>query len=333
MIAIHENKVRSVQSNFLTEIEEQRKKAITKLKKLNKKTTDLKDKTYLEEVILLFDENPDILVWDSIKINDKKDRLSSVPTYNKTSKKGKVTQYKTEIKDKILTALGYKALRSSFYPEYFKKIGIKACVYCNSQLTITTIKANNTNDYSAKFEVDHYHSKSEYPFLSICLFNLYPVCSSCNGVKSNNPLEFELYTKNANKTIKSDFKFRLTSYSKAKYLVTKDSNGIDFTFNEPIPNNIKSKTFEEMFHVNGIYKTQTDLIEELIIKSQIYNKSYLKILKYNFDKLSIQPELFKRTLIGNYTEDKDLHKRPMSKLVMDIAKDLGLTQKIKIPND
>ena len=38
----------------------------------------------------------------------------------------------------------------------------------------------------------------------------------------------------------------------------------------------------------------------------------------------IQPELFKRTLIGNYTEDKDLHKRPMSKFVMDIAKDLGL---------
>ena len=91
-----------------------------------------------------------------------------------------------------------------------------------------------------------------------------------------------------------------------------------------MPEDLKSKTFEETFHINGIYKTQTDLIEELIIKSQIYNKSYLKTLKHSFDKLSIQPELFKRTLIGNYTEDKDLHKRPMSKFVMDIAKDLGL---------
>jgi hypothetical protein len=50
----------------------------------------------------------------------------------------------------------------------------------------------------------------------------------------------------------------------------------------------------------------------------------LKTLKFNFNKLSLHPELFKRTLVGNYTEDKDIHKRPMSKIVMDIAKDLDL---------
>ncbi|MDW5288876.1 hypothetical protein [Formosa sp. PL04] len=324
MIAIHVDKVRSIQFNFFNEIEEQREIAITKLKKLNKKTTNLKDKTYLEEVILLFDSNPDILLWDSIKINNEKDKFSSLPTYPKTSKTGKVTLCKTEIKDKILTALGYRNLRSSFYPMYFKEIGIKSCVYCNSQLTISAKKSSVTNDYSAKFDVDHYHSKSEYPFLSICLFNLYPACSSCNRIKSDNVVEFELYTNNRIKAIKSDYKFKLTAYSKAKYLITKDPKDIGFTFYEPTPSNITAKTINDVFHIEGIYQTQTDLIEELIIKSQIYNKSYLKTLKYNFDKLSIQPELFKRTLVGNYTGDKDLHKRPMSKLVSDIAKDLGL---------
>lgn len=326
MIAIHQNKVKYVQSHFSEKIKNQRKKALKNLITLEINTRDLNDKIYLKKVITLFENNEDILIWDLKMLKDQKDKLGKVPTKPKLDKNGKKTGifYKTEIKDKILTALGYTSLRSSFYPEYFKEIGIKACVYCNSQHTITVEKTLNSNDYSAKFEVDHFHSKSEYPFLSICLFNLYPACRSCNGVKSDNPIEFKLYTDDISKTIKSDFNFKLTPYSKSKYLITKDSNDIDFIFNEPMPEDLKSKTFEETFHINGIYKTQTDLIEELIIKSQIYNKSYLKTLKHSFDKLSIQPELFKRTLIGNYTEDKDLHKRPMSKFVMDIAKDLGL---------
>jgi hypothetical protein len=325
MIAINQNKVKIIQSQFSTKIKAQREKALIKLNNLNRKITKpYNDKRYLESVIELFENNIDILLWDPKRINDEKDKFSSVPTYPKTSKTGKVTLCKTEIKDKILTALGYKALRSDFYPEYFKAIGIKACVYCNSQLTITALKTNNTNDYSAKFEVDHYHSKSEYPFLSICLFNLYPACASCNRVKSNNPIEFELYTTNIAKTIKSEYKFKISPYSKAKYLTTKDSEDIKIYFKEPYYLEPDLKTFNEVFHIEGIYKTQTDLVEELIIKSQMYNESYLQTLKHSFDKLSLQPELFKRTLVGNYTEDKDLHKRPMSKLVMDIAKDLGL---------
>lgn len=37
-------------------------------------------------------------------------------------------------------------------------------------------------------------------------------------------------------------------------------------------------------------------------------QAYLKKLKSNFSKLSLSPELFKRTLIVNYTDDKDLRK-------------------------
>ena len=50
----------------------------------------------------------------------------------------------------------------------------------------------------------------------------------------------------------------------------------------------------------------------------------IKILKTNFSKLGLSPELFKRILVGSYTEDKDIHKRPMNKFIMDIAKDLEL---------
>tara|TARA_R110002096_G_scaffold68304_4_gene165028 strand:- start:944 stop:1915 length:972 start_codon:yes stop_codon:yes gene_type:complete len=322
MISIHKNKALVVQTIFLADIKIQRTKAITKLNALYAKTTAHNDRIYLRNIISLFVNNPDILLWDSTKINNNLGIVGNVPLINKTYKNGITKQVKSPIKNAIIIALGYKVLRNSFYPKYFKEIGIKSCVYCNSQLTITTVKSKGI--YSAKFDVDHYYSKDEYPFLSICLFNLYPTCSSCNRSKGTKNIEFELYTTNPSKAKKSNYKFKLSPYSKSKYLTTKDSKDIGFTFNVPVYINPSTKKLNDVFHIEKIYETQVDLIEELIIKSQIYNKSYLKSLKSNFNKLSLHPELFKRTLVGNYTKDKDLHKRPMSKLVMDIAKDLGL---------
>ncbi|OPC67325.1 hypothetical protein DSC47_01200 [Elizabethkingia miricola] len=328
MIAIHKTKVNNVQKIFKTEIDQQRLDAISKLTALDTTTTVREDKNYLKNIINLFTNNNDFLLWDSQKLRDEKDSVGNVPLVPKIVNgipklvNGVQKFVKSDIKDKILIALGYSTLRSTFYPKYFKEIGIKACVYCNSQLTISAIK-NSKKEYSAKFDVDHYHSKDDYPFLSISLFNLYPACASCNRLKSTNPIELELYSDDAFKTKNSSYKFKLNSNAKAKYLTTKDSNEIEFSFVEP-SYVFGVKKFNEVFHIEGVYQTQVDLIEELIIKSQIYNSSYLKILEDNFKKLNLHPELFKRTLVGNYTEDKDIHKRPMSKLVMDIAKELEL---------
>lgn len=316
MIAIHKTKVNVVQSTFKSEIEQQRLLAISRLNALNAITPASPDKVYLESIIEVFTNNLDFLLWDTKKIEDEKDSLGNVPLVPKMVN-GVLKQVKSPIKNQILLKLGYKGLRTSFYPKYFNDIGIKACVYCNSQLTITA------NKKSAKFDVDHYHSKDDYPFLSISLFNLYPSCTSCNRLKSTKKVKFELYTDEVSKTKLSDYNFKLESNAKAKYLTTKNKESIEFSFEEPIYPSGYEK-FNDVFHIEGIYKTQLDLIEELIIKSQVYNENYLKSLKNNFGKLNLHPELFKRMLVGNYTEDKDIHKRPMSKLVMDIAKELEL---------
>jgi len=39
--------------------------------------------------------------------------------------------------------------------------------------------------------------------------------------------------------------------------------------------------------------------------------------------------MFERFLIGNYTEPKEIHKRPMAKFQQDIAEQLGLLRLIK----
>lgn len=312
MISIHNSRIKKIQANYKNAIEKQRTDALNKLESIDNQLFDNNEVIYLNRIINLFRNSIDNnILCEPNEINNQIINIGPIPPNSR------VNGLKN-LKKHIIDALNYKSIRNSFYPKYFNDIGIKACVYCNSQLTITA------NKKYAKFDVDHYHSKDEYPFLSISLFNLYPSCASCNRLKSTKKVKFELYTDDVSKTKKSDYKFKLESNAKAKYLTTKDKNSIEFTFCEPDYSALGYYKFNDRFHIEGIYKTQLDLIEELIIKSQVYNENYLKSLKNSFGKLNLNPELFKRMLVGNYTEDKDIHKRPMSKLVMDIAKELEL---------
>lgn len=234
----------------------------------------------------------------------------------KKYKKPKFT--KKTFKDLILETLNYSKLRSDFYPKYFKEIGIKACVYCNSQLAVS-IDSNGKD--KAKFQLDHYLSKSKYPCFSISFYNLYPVCASCNIVKGDKNIEFELYSDDKKKTNKSKFNFLLEKGSVAKFLISRNYSDIEYTFEEPS----KDNQFQKTFDIQGIYDTQKDIIEELILKKEIYTKSYKHTLKSSFPKLfNNSTSLSNRIIIGNYSFADEIHKRPMAKFTQDIASQLKL---------
>jgi hypothetical protein len=181
-----------------------------------------------------------------------------------------------------------------------------------------------SDDFSARFDVDHYDSKDAFPWLSICLFNLYPSCASCNRRKSKNAVEFDLYSADAVQLSRSGYTFKLTPFSKAKYLISKDQKDLRFVFEEPPYKKKNVKTFQKTFNITGIYYTQLDVVEELFAKSQMYDDTYRKLLSNNFSKLGIDPAIYKRLILGNYVGEQEIHKRPMSKFMQDIAKDLGL---------
>lgn len=222
-------------------------------------------------------------------------------------------------KDKLLNIMGYEKLRSDknkmIYPQFFKKLGIKACVYCNSQLTITTELDDEI--YVARFQVDHYIDKASYPCFSISFYNLYPVCASCNNKKGNKSLGFKLYS-NVNDEL---IKFSLDSESIAMFRIYKNDSLLKINFSD------NDSGLDRLFAIQKIYETQKDLAAEIIIKSEIYNDTYKKTLKKSFSKLYGRGSAsinFNRIILGNYTEPKDIHKRPMSKFTQDIAKQLGL---------
>ena len=245
---------------------------------------------------------------------------------------------KKEFRNNIIDALDYKGIRSKFLPKYFQYLGIKACIYCNSQITvsvniteynITEVKRIKTEKTTvkAKFQVDHYIPKSDYPCFSISLYNLYPVCASCNNSKSTTPLNFDLYTDDISKTKKSDYSFKLKDGCVLDYLTSGNKEVIEVYFMDPQKPDREitvEGSFQDTFDIEGIYETQKDLVEELILKAKIYDDSYKQTLIKSFPKLFTNASLSNRFFLGNYIDPEDIHKRPMAKFVQDIARQLEL---------
>lgn len=183
--------------------------------------------------------------------------------------------------ESISKALGYANVRESISIPYILKSGLKTCVYCNAQLTIVVNKIYynkkrvKLKKKSARLQLDHFYPQSKYPFLAVSFFNLYPTCANCNLIKSKTSSLFELYTENYHENL-NPFKFHLSPYSILQYRMNYNNKRIQIRFDGVD----KSETaqFNEMFCIEEIYKTQKDVAEELIIRSDIYSctKKFIK---------------------------------------------------------
>jgi len=222
------------------------------------------------------------------------------------------------IVNELLRRMGYSGLRKNFYPQFFQELPINTCVYCNSQPAISVTSKNGKR--TARFQVDHFYPKSKYPCFSISFYNLFPSCQPCNGKKGSKKTSFQLHSNNVNDVKESNYKFRLDKKSIIKYKTTgiADSLKIQFT-------GTGSEEYDKDFDITGIYSTQLDIAEELVWMSVIYDKSYLQSLKNSFQSLyPKKTPMISRLVIGTYTSENEIHKRPLSKFRQDIARQLGL---------
>lgn len=236
-----------------------------------------------------------------------------------------------KFRDKLLKEMGYETNRGEFYPGFYKALGIKACVYCNSQLTVAVDaesydkkKKLATAKIKAKFQIDHFTAKSEYPCFSVAYYNLYPVCGTCNNIKRTASVKFRLFNEDDQVRNISAYSFALKPGSEANYLMNFDQAKIEFTFTDPEKPGVSyvPGSLTDTFDIVGIYETQKDVIEELIIKSQIYNDAYKQSLISKFPKLFNRSDLSDRVILGTYVDAEDIHKRPLAKFIQDIAKSL-----------
>lgn len=91
-----------------------------------------------------------------------------------------ITTHKIE----FLNFLDYRKVTQKIRVKHISNLNISVCPYCNRNYIINFDENGKTTA-----ELDHFFSKSKYPYLAICVYNLIPSCHTCNQRKSDSSKE------------------------------------------------------------------------------------------------------------------------------------------------
>lgn len=254
--------------------------------------------------------------------------VSSSHTINVVRQDGTVKSVTKSFYMLVTDAMRYDSVQERVLPKYLKKMGIKSCVYCNAQYAVSVKKGKTDGGkkYRSTFTIDHYMAKSDYPYLATSFFNLYPACASCNQMKSTKPPLFELYVNPTDAAVlRNPFVFRLDKQSFVEYSMSGNSDDLVVKFESRggLPAG-DAAAYEEYFHVEKLYANYKDSVEEVIWKYRMYNKAGREALQDAFGSLLPHNSDWNRFVLGNYDKEKDILKRPLAKLIQDVAKQLGV---------
>ncbi|HCS73411.1 MAG TPA: hypothetical protein DIW17_06005 [Clostridiales bacterium] len=268
-----------------------------------------------KEIIAAVIKPQNIHMFDGISEND----LIIKPKYGTVySSKDKMKQIKLLYEDEISTIISQ--LSEVFnYNTYSHKLltamHIEVCPYCNRQY-ITGFSTNGISRSTA--DIDHFYSKTQYPFLALSLYNFIPSCQICNS-------RFKLTADFGHSKHINPYKcgFDKDGVFKFKSIESLLGGPLEYEIEnlhnrEDISNSINT------FHLNEVYQTHQDYVEELVKKAQIYNESQFAEYLENFGELFKNKGEMQRIIFGNYVQENELGKRPLAKLTKDLLNDLGV---------
>lgn len=249
--------------------------------------------------------------------------IKYIYSYNKSSL--------TPLGHDLVEIFGYKNFRKSAKAVWLsKKLNIKSCVYCNTQYGLT-VKHNGKT--KLLFHLDHYFPKINFPFLSLSFYNLIPCCASCNMSKTSKEYNLQENIHPYEDDLHSIAKYNVNDGDLTRYLLTLDESNIQIKLELRNIHIGNPKMEEKLNHFKGEFKLEsqytqfTDIAAELFLKSVYYNPSRKKEIIGLFktsSSINLDVEMINRFIIGNYTEDKNLLKRPLAKLMKDLSEQIKL---------
>lgn len=190
--------------------------------------------------------------------------------------------------------------------KFVNDMGLQTCPYCN-RAYIQSVSRRGV----VRPQIDHFFPKDKYPYLGVSFYNLIPSCSVCNGttVKGNN----------------DSYKDKLVSPYEMK------NDDFKFGFDIKSINDFPPKLVEkidinnEYFKLEDFYKHHGDVVHELYTK--LYRedtKEHFDMLRKSLSGIGFDEAEIHRFITCGYKDSKDLHKRPLSKLIKDISEELDL---------
>lgn len=244
----------------------------------------------------------DSLHSDYIKIASKK-VYKSYPTKGKRKKQ-------TFAKG-LLHAMGYENYRESKLVELSRMLNIKVCPYCNHNFTLYIDILGKTN-MKGLFQFDHFYDKSDYPYLSMSLYNLIPCCSSCNHQKRTTQLELRYNPYFM--AISDEFHFKVVD----SFQLRSGKMGSD-KIDIKVERTVGGQGIDELqndLHLEELYGRHKDIVQEIYDKA--YNETYYRnmltcILADDREKLLNQ-------WLGISLDMNDIDKRPLTKFIQDVLR-------------
>ena len=127
----------------------------------------------------------------------------------------------------------------------------------------------------------------------------------------------------------SYFDFHIEDGSLAQYMTSQEKKDLEIE----LVNTVKGiddldellTLYMERFQTKEVYLEHREEAEEVIWKKYVYTTSYVESLQNAFNETFFNKtgEL-KRMLLGTYTKKEDVYKRPLTKMMQDIAKQLKI---------
>ncbi len=239
----------------------------------------------------------------------KINRSGNYSGYNKFSSKGTTPD----------TYNGYKLA---------KALKVNVCPYCNKNYTYTVIK-NKKNIVRPQF--DHFLNKAKYPILALSFYNLIPSCSDCNAsIKGRKEFKLDTHLHPYIDDFNAIKKFS-TDEELLSLVSVSDNFKITFETRDNVDTDLEKKADKIIkdFALTELYNEHKDIVLELVDIYRAYNGASIENL-FNETKIFSEKEDILRLITCGYMHDKDLGKRPLSKLIKDISEDLGIDKLLEL---
>lgn len=280
---------------------------------------DWNDKSAITDYIdLLIADYPKVLTLEPIEwkqyidkykevLKREPDMLTTEVAYTKTKKK----VLKGKLYERIIICLQYAKARV-ILGGIHQQMGLKTCVYCNAIPTMS-------NNGEVFYQMDHYLPQSLYPFLGTCFYNLQPSCGVCNDHKKTKNCDFGLYVNSEQHKELRPFRF----VPKIESLDGPYPRCEEMQFRGKEANVTKeSKAHEEMFHINNMYAGYKDEVSALYTDAYKMNPSMVEVNAACWGIPATKKDVLAYMSGHLSLEEKDIHKKTLTKLKQDTIKQL-----------
>jgi hypothetical protein len=215
----------------------------------------------------------------------------------------------------------YDKMPAEARKKIYEMANTKTCPYCNRNYI--DVIPHNGGKYKTTFELDHFYSKSNYPMLAISLYNLVPICPACNRIKGVKRPQFNPYNISEKLSEKMHFSYDILNAG----IRNEQDIRIKINYDDE-----KMKLDKQIIYLQELYENHKDVVYEMICKARYQGEGYMTSLITQLEALFKNKSEIYRMIYGNYLDEKDWNKRPLSKLTFDVVAETLKAYGIEYPN-